>query len=145
MLTLPSTTNSEQLKMHNYVIDNAGIMVYIVCPVSLSMNCVCTFEPSSLMQVCKCTTVLEMNLEYKISSPLFSRLPSLSSGETIPRVEYTPQELDTWSVTSLTHVCTHILINPRRACAARVTVVVLSFCLSVCYHVFCRYEQQDGQ
>ena len=41
------------------------------------------------------------------------------------------------------------LINPRRACAARVTVVVLSFCLSVClsvcYHVFCRYEQQDGQ
>ena len=40
-------------------------------------------------------------------------------------------------------------INPRRACAARVTVVVLSFCLSVslsvCYHVFCHYEQQDGQ
>ena len=36
-------------------------------------------------------------------------------------------------------------INPRRACAARVTVVVLSFCLSVCYHVFCRYAQQDGQ
>ena len=24
------------------------------------------------------------------------------------------------------------VINPRRACAARVTVVVLSFCLSVC-------------
>ena len=41
------------------------------------------------------------------------------------------------------------VINPRRACAARVTVVVLSFCLSVClsvcFHVFCRYEQQDGQ
>ena len=40
-------------------------------------------------------------------------------------------------------------INPRRACAARVIVVVLSFCLSVClsvcYHVFCRYAQQDGQ
>ena len=38
-------------------------------------------------------------------------------------------------------VCT--LINPWRACAARVTVVVLSFCLSVClsvcYHAFCRY------
>ena len=36
----------------------------------------------------------------------------------------------------------YIIINPRRACAARVTVVVLSFCLSVClsvcYHVFCR-------
>ena len=28
-------------------------------------------------------------------------------------------------------VCTIIIINPRRACAARVTVVVLSFCLSV--------------
>ena len=28
------------------------------------------------------------------------------------------------------------IINPRRACAARVTVVViLSVCLSVCYHV----------
>ena len=26
-------------------------------------------------------------------------------------------------------------INPRRACAARVTVVVLSFCLSVCLSV----------
>ena len=30
-----------------------------------------------------------------------------------------------------------VFINPRRACAARVTVVV--FCLSVCYHVFRRY------
>ena len=27
------------------------------------------------------------------------------------------------------------LINPRRACAARVTVVVLSVCLSVCMYV----------
>ena len=46
-------------------------------------------------------------------------------------------------------VLRRMLINPRRACAARVIVVVLSFCLSVClsvcYHVFCRYEQQDGQ
>ena len=43
----------------------------------------------------------------------------------------------------------YTIINPRRACAARVTVVVLSFCLSVClsvcYHVFCRYTQQDGR
>ena len=44
------------------------------------------------------------------------------------------------------------LINPRRACAARVTVLGLSFCpvrpsvrLSVCYHVFCHYAQQGGQ
>ena len=37
------------------------------------------------------------------------------------------------------------VINPRRACAARVTVVILSVCLSVCYHVFCRYAQQDDQ
>ena len=39
--------------------------------------------------------------------------------------------------------CMRIIINPRRACATRVTVVVLSFslsvCLSVCHHVFCRY------
>ena len=28
-----------------------------------------------------------------------------------------------------------LIINPRRACAARVTVVVLSFCLSVCLSV----------
>ena len=28
--------------------------------------------------------------------------------------------------------CLWIIINPRRACAARVTVVVVSFCLSVC-------------
>ena len=30
--------------------------------------------------------------------------------------------------------CTNV-VNPRRACAARVTVVVLSFCLSVCLSV----------
>ena len=29
-------------------------------------------------------------------------------------------------------VVTTIIINPRRACAARVTVLDLSFCLSVC-------------
>ena len=29
----------------------------------------------------------------------------------------------------------HYLINPRRACAARVTVVVLCVCLSVCLFV----------
>ena len=46
-----------------------------------------------------------------------------------------------------------LIINPRRACAAKVTVVVLSFrlsvhlsvCLPVCNHVFCRYVQQDSQ
>ena len=41
------------------------------------------------------------------------------------------------------------VINPRRACAARVTVlgrsVCLSVCLSVCYHVFCHHAQQTGQ
>ena len=41
------------------------------------------------------------------------------------------------------------VFNPRRACAARVTVLVLSFCpsvrLSVCYHVFCHYVQQGGE
>ena len=46
-----------------------------------------------------------------------------------------------------------IIINPRRACAAGVTVLGLSFppsvrpflCLSVCYHVFCHYAQHGGQ
>ena len=46
-----------------------------------------------------------------------------------------------------TGVCT--IINPWRTCAARVTVLGLSFRpsvrLSVCYHVFCHYVQQDGQ
>ena len=32
----------------------------------------------------------------------------------------------------------HALVNPRRACAARVTVVVLCVCLSVCLYV-CMY------
>ena len=43
--------------------------------------------------------------------------------------------------------------HPRRACAARVTVLGLSFRLSVfpsvrlsvCYHAFCHYAQQGGQ
>ena len=42
-----------------------------------------------------------------------------------------------------------LLVNPRRACAARVAVLGLSFRLSVrlsgCYHVFCHYVQQGGQ
>ena len=41
------------------------------------------------------------------------------------------------------------LINPRRTCAVRVTVLGLSFrlsvCLSVCYDVFCHYAQQGVQ
>ena len=39
----------------------------------------------------------------------------------------------------------NLVINPRRTCAARVIVLGLSFCPSVCYHVFFRYAQQDGQ
>ena len=38
-------------------------------------------------------------------------------------------------------VCT--LINPRRACAARVTVVVLCVCLSVCLFVY-YYSRTTG-
>ena len=42
-------------------------------------------------------------------------------------------------------LCVYVyLVNPRRACAARVTEKKL-VCLSVCYHVFCRYAQRDGQ
>ena len=41
------------------------------------------------------------------------------------------------------------IFNPRRTCAARVTVLGLSFCPSVCpsvcYHIFCHYAQQGGQ
>ena len=40
------------------------------------------------------------------------------------------------------------LINPRRACAARVTVVVLcvclSVCLSVCQQLFSHYRLRGG-
>ena len=48
-----------------------------------------------------------------------------------------------------------LVINPRRSCAARVTVytwfvsasvrlsVSLSVCLSVCHHIFCDYAQGD--
>ena len=36
-------------------------------------------------------------------------------------------------------------INPRRACAARVTVLVPYVCLSVCYHVFCLYAQRGNK
>ena len=36
-----------------------------------------------------------------------------------------------------------LVINPRRACAARVTVVVLCVCLSVCLSVY-DYSQTSG-
>ena len=39
-------------------------------------------------------------------------------------------------------VCT--VINPRRACAARVTVVVLCVCLSVCLSVCLRLFSHHG-
>ena len=38
-----------------------------------------------------------------------------------------------------------VIINPRRACAARVTVVVLSVCLSVCPREFSHYRLRGGQ
>ena len=36
------------------------------------------------------------------------------------------------------------IINPRRACAARVTVVVLCVCLSVCPRLFSDYRLRGG-
>ena len=36
------------------------------------------------------------------------------------------------------------LINPRRACAARVTVVVLGVCVSVCLRIFSHYRLRGG-
>ena len=44
-------------------------------------------------------------------------------------VRATDNQLDLYR---FVQVCVTNVINPRRACAARVTVVVLSFCLSVC-------------
>ena len=65
------------------------------------------------------------------------------------------EEITTCTLYVVTTTCRIycLIINPRRACAARVTVLVLSFCpsvrpsvcLSVCYHVFCHYAQQGGQ
>ena len=53
------------------------------------------------------------------------------------------------AVVVLAGVVLAVVVNPRRACAARITVlglcVCVSVCLSVCYHVFCRYAQRDGQ
>ena len=40
-------------------------------------------------------------------------------------------------------LCMYI-INPRRACAARVTVVVLCVCLSVCPRLFSDYRLRGG-
>ena len=37
------------------------------------------------------------------------------------------------------------VINPRRACAARATVLGPFVCLSVCYHVFCHHAQRDNE
>ena len=39
--------------------------------------------------------------------------------------------------------CIAMVINPRRACAARVTVVVLHVCLSVCLSVY-DYSRTTG-
>ena len=36
----------------------------------------------------------------------------------------------------------HTLVNPRRACAARVAVLGLSVCLSVCPSLFSHYRQR---
>ena len=44
---------------------------------------------------------------------------------------------------SLTPPCC-CFVNPRRSCAARVTVLGPFVCLSVCYHVFCHYTTQSS-
>ena len=64
-----------------------------------------------------------------------------------PLLRYRTLSQDLYQYYAQLHIDDAILciINPRRACAARVTVLGLSFrpsvclsvCLSVCYHVFC--------
>ena len=49
--------------------------------------------------------------------------------------------------TRITKYIMHVnagIINPRRACAARVTIVVLRVCLSVCLQLFSHYRLQGG-
>ena len=41
-------------------------------------------------------------------------------------------------------VTNRMFINPRRACAARVTVVVLCVCVSVCLRLFSDYRLRGG-
>ena len=48
---------------------------------------------------------------------------------------YCSQAQSTCGDFRLHHTCSIIIINPRRACAARVTVLGLSFCLSFCLSV----------
>jgi len=40
--------------------------------------------------------------------------------------------------------CIGMLINPQRACAARVTVLGLCVCVRVCLHLFSPYRDQAG-
>ena len=57
-----------------------------------------------------------------------------------PYIESTTVLSDIESIT----VLTDNIINPRRACAARVTVVVLCVCLSVCPRLFSDYRLRGG-
>ena len=63
-----------------------------------------------------------------------------------PQVNAPSSQLAVSCMRSSPRVCTLVLfINPWHACAARVTVVVLFVCLSVCPHEFSHYRLRGGQ
>ena len=76
--------------------------------------------------------------------PLTTRTPpskTHTTSQTTPPLRqkrHPSRETCTTSMSQNHHLLSHSLINPRRACAARVTVVVLSVCLSVCPREFSR-------
>ena len=64
-------------------------------------------------------------------------------GETIP-LHYVDHTSSSWYSLGNAGEFVQSIINPRRACVARVTVVVLCVCVSVCLRLISDYRLRGG-
>ena len=68
----------------------------------------------------------------------------LSETKTFESIQLTNwRQIDSGTITTIVS-CICAVVNPRRACAVRVTVVVLCVCLSVCQYLFSHYRLRGG-
>ena len=108
--------------VHIYAWENFPIVTECVCNSSIclpKMHCIPFYKLWLQMWVSRDGDLWTMVLDY-------SRLKCFS----VQRLFF-PKMAIRWAATSPTELTSHI-INPQRACAAKVTVVGLSVCLSVC-------------
>ena len=96
----------------------------------------------------ECDVLIEIDVE---RSPLIIQsktckecMKKLSETKTFESIQLTNwRQIDSGTITTIVS-CICAVVNPRRACAVRVTVVILCVCLSVCQYLFSHYRLRGG-